>query len=41
MDQVQGAACVRTQAYDIAGVRRDFRLIENNVEQREELDPDG
>ena len=32
MDQVQGRAGIGTKAYHIAGVRRDFRLVCNQVE---------
>jgi len=31
-DQVQGRADVGAQAHDIAGVRRDFRLVKNKME---------
>jgi hypothetical protein len=35
---VQAAAGIGTQAYDIAGVGRDLRLIQDDVKQREESD---
>ena len=40
MDKVQSAACIGTQAYDIAGIRRDLRLIQNNMEHSLETNPD-
>jgi hypothetical protein len=38
---VQSTAGVRAQAYDIAGIGRDLRLIQNDVKHGEETDPDG
>ncbi len=32
LDQMQGAACVGTQADDVAGVGRDFGVDEDDVE---------
>ena len=40
MDQVQGTAGVGAQAYDVAGVGRDLRLIQNDMKQGG-TDPDG
>jgi len=36
MNQVQMAAGVGTQAYDIAGIRRNLRLKQNNMKQAQE-----
>ncbi len=41
MNQVQSAAGIGAQAYDIAGIRRNLRLIEHDMKQREEPDLDG
>ena len=41
VDQVQGAAGIGAQAYDVAGVGRDFRLVEDDVKQREVPGHDG
>ena len=40
MNQVQGTARIGAQAYDIAGVRRYFRLKQDYVEQSENPDRD-
>lgn len=31
-NEVQGRACIRTKAYDVAGVRRDLWFVENHIE---------
>jgi hypothetical protein len=36
-NQMQARAGIRTQANDVAGVGRDFRLIQDHVEHRKHL----
>ena len=37
VNQMQGAAGIGAQAYDIAGVGRNLRLIQDHIEQTMEL----
>jgi hypothetical protein len=41
MHEMQRTARIGAQAYDVAGVGRDFRLVEDDVKQREVPGHDG